>query len=216
MAFSLLHVAIRALLGALVRSRRGLDVKDIELLVLRHELEVLRRQVVRPQIGMADRALLAAAAAHLPRPQRSMLSVTLRTLLRWHHALVQRKWRQPRGRVGRPPLPPEIEELALRLARANPRWGHRESAESCASSASTSPRQASGCCSHVRVSSRRPGGQHHRLRLPHRRDRLAPPVLRALLHRARQPPRPARFTVVTSSAASSTSTTEPPREARRR
>jgi putative transposase len=125
MTFSFLYLAVRALLGALIRSRRGLDVKDVELLVLRHELNVLRRQVVRPKLGMADRALLAAAALHLPRPQRSVLLVTPRTLLRWHRAPVRRKWRQPPGPVGRPPLSPEIRELVLRLARENPRWGHR-------------------------------------------------------------------------------------------
>jgi putative transposase len=125
MAFSFLYLAVRVVLGALVRSRRGLDVKDIELLVLRHELAILRRQVGRPKLGMADRALLAAAAVHLPRPQRAVLLVTPRTLLRWHRALVRRKWRQPPGRVGRPPLSPEIRELVLRFARENPRWGHR-------------------------------------------------------------------------------------------
>jgi putative transposase len=62
MAFSFLYLALRALLGALVRSRRGLHVKDVELLVLRHELEILRRQVVRPELRTVDRALLAAAA----------------------------------------------------------------------------------------------------------------------------------------------------------
>lgn len=125
MVFSFLYLAVRALLGALVRSRRGLDVKDVELLVLRHELAVLRRQVARPKLGMADRALLAAAAVHLPRPQRGLLLVTPRTLLRWHRMLVRRKWRQPPGRVGRPPLSLELRELVLRLARENPRWGHR-------------------------------------------------------------------------------------------
>jgi transposase InsO family protein len=100
-------------------------VKDIELLVLRHELDVLRRQVARPKLGMADRALLAAAAVHLPRPSRAVLLVTPRRLLRWHRALVRRKWSQPPGRVGRPPLSAEIQELILRLARENPRWGHR-------------------------------------------------------------------------------------------
>src|SRR3954452_1618443 len=125
MPFSFLYLAVRALLGALVRSRRGLDVKDVELLVLRHELAILRRQIARPKLGMVDRALLAAAAVHLPRPQRSRLLVTPRTLLRWHQALVRRKWRQPAGRVGRPPLSPELRALVLRLARENPRWGHR-------------------------------------------------------------------------------------------
>jgi putative transposase len=125
MALSFLYLVVRAVLGALVRSRRGLDVKDIELLVLRHELAILRRQVGRPKLGMVDRAFLAAAAVHLPRPQRTVLLVTPRTLLRWHRALVRRKWRQPSGRVGRPPLSPEIRELVLRLARENPRWGHR-------------------------------------------------------------------------------------------
>jgi putative transposase len=104
---------------------RGLDVKDVELLVLRHELEVLRRQVARPQLRAADRALLAAAACHLPRPSRGARLVTPRTLLRWHRALVRRKWRQPPARRGRPPTSAEISDLVMRLARENPRWGHR-------------------------------------------------------------------------------------------
>jgi putative transposase len=104
MVFSFLYLAFRALLGALVRSRRGLDLKDVELLVLRHELEVLRRQAARPKLNAADRALLAAAAPHLPMSSRGVLLVTPRTLLRWHRALVRRKWRQPAARRGRPPL----------------------------------------------------------------------------------------------------------------
>jgi putative transposase len=124
-AFSFLYVAFRALLGALVRSRRGLGVKDIELLVLRHELEILRRQVARPHLRAADRALLAAAACHLPHPSRGARLVTPRTLLRWHRVLVRRKWRQPRGPRGRPPVSAEVRALVLRLARENPRWGHR-------------------------------------------------------------------------------------------
>jgi putative transposase len=125
MVFSFLYLAVRALLGLLVRSRRGPDVKDIELMVLRHELEVLRRQLERPKLRPADRALLAAAACYLPRASRRSLLVTPRTLLRWHRSLVRRKWRQPGARPGRPRLSPEIRELVLRLARENPRWGHR-------------------------------------------------------------------------------------------
>src|SRR4051794_8351022 len=125
MVFSFLYLAFRALLGALVRSRRGLDVKDIELLVLRHELEVLRRQVARPKLRAADRALLAAAAYDLPRSSRGARLVTARTLLRWHRALVRRKCRQPPGRQGRPPTPTDVQVRMLVLARQNPRWGHR-------------------------------------------------------------------------------------------
>jgi putative transposase len=125
MVLSFLYLALRALLGALVRSRRGLDVKDVELLVLRQELDVLRRHVVRPKLRAADRAVFAATAFHPPRPLRSARLVTPRTLLRWHRALVRRKWRQPPGQRGRPPVAAEVRALVLRLARENPRWGHR-------------------------------------------------------------------------------------------
>ncbi len=125
MAFSFLYLAVRALLGALLRSRRGLHVKDIELLVLRHEPGILRRQVVRPKLRVVDRALLAAAACHLPRSSRGARLVSTRTLLRWHQALARRKWRQAERPTGRPKLPADMRELVLRLARENPRWGHR-------------------------------------------------------------------------------------------
>jgi hypothetical protein len=125
MVLSFRYLVFRALLGALVRSRRGLDVKDIELIVLRHELEVLRRQVARPKLRPADRALLAAAAFQLPRPLCDAGLVTPRTLLRWHSTLVRRKWRQPSAPRGRPPLTAEVEDLVLRLARENPWWGYR-------------------------------------------------------------------------------------------
>ena len=78
MVLSFLYLAFQALPGALVRSRRGLHVKDIELLVLRHELALLRRQVSQPKLRPADRALLAGAACHLPRPARSANAWSLR------------------------------------------------------------------------------------------------------------------------------------------
>jgi hypothetical protein len=111
MAFSFLYLAFRALLGALVRSRRGPDAKDIELMVLRHELEVLRGQVARPKLRGVDRALLAAAAFHLPRLSRGTRLVTPRTLLRWHRALVRRKWRQPMVRRGRPAVAADVRAV---------------------------------------------------------------------------------------------------------
>ena len=85
----------------------------------------LRRQVALPQLHAADRALLAAAACHLPRPSRGARLVTPRTLLRWHRALVRRKRRQPPARRGRPPTSAEIRDIVMRLARENPRWGRR-------------------------------------------------------------------------------------------
>ena len=125
MVFSFIYLAVRALLGLLVRSRCGPDVKDVELMVLRHEFEVLRRQVGQPKLQRVDRALIAAAACYLPRSSRRSLLVTPRTLLRWHRSLVRWKWRQPGAGPGRPRLSPEIQELVLLLARENPRWGHR-------------------------------------------------------------------------------------------
>jgi transposase len=125
MAFSLLYLAVRAVLGLLVRSRRGPDVKDVELLVLRHEVAVLRRQVARPRFGRADRALIAAAACHLPRSSRLSLLVTPRTLLRWHEALVRWKWPRYTKRPGRRRLDAETRELVLRLAAENPGWGYQ-------------------------------------------------------------------------------------------
>ena len=94
MFFSFAYLTVRALLGLLARSRRGPDIKDIQLMILRHELDVLRRQVARPAIRPTERAFLAAAACHVPRSSRSLRLVTPRTLLRWHQALVRRKWRQ--------------------------------------------------------------------------------------------------------------------------
>ena len=104
---------------------RSEHAKDVEIAVLQHQLQVLRRQVKRPELQPADRALLALLSSALSRRRWSIFLVTPATILRWHRRLVTRKWTQPYRRGGRPPLADHLVALILRLARENPRWGYR-------------------------------------------------------------------------------------------
>jgi putative transposase len=109
----------------LVLLARGDAAKDLELMVLRHQLGVLRRQVPRPKLEPADRALLAAISRVLPRSRWSCFLVKPETLLGWHRRLVAGSWTYPHRGPGRPPLGQELQQLIVRLARENPRWGYQ-------------------------------------------------------------------------------------------
>jgi transposase len=123
---SFLYWSLRRLLELVVVRTRSEREKEIEILLLRHQLRVLERQVARPRLTQADRALLAAFSRVLPRQAwRRSAFVTPATLLRWHRELVARRWTYPHRRPGRPATAAEIRELVVRLARENPDWGYR-------------------------------------------------------------------------------------------
>jgi putative transposase len=123
-ALRLLYLIFRGTVGWLGLLTRSGASKEAEILVLRHQLAVLRRQVTRPRPSWADRALQAALSWRVPRSRWPRLFVTPETVLRWHRDLVRRRWSVPR-RGGRPPIRPTIRQLILRMAADNPGWGYR-------------------------------------------------------------------------------------------
>jgi transposase InsO family protein len=120
----LLYLIFIRLCGWLVLPGRSTASKDIELLVLRHEVTALRRTSPRPRLDWADRAVLGALIRLLPRSLRMHRLVTPGTVLRWHCRLVRRKWIYPH-RTGRPPVSAEIATLIERLATENNGWGYQ-------------------------------------------------------------------------------------------
>ena len=119
---SLCYVVLQRVLQLIGRRFRSTASKELEIVVLRHELAVLRRQVRRPAFRSADRLFLAAASRLLPRGWSSFL-VRPATLLRWHRRLVANHWTCTR-RAGRPPISRDVRAVIVRLARENPRWGY--------------------------------------------------------------------------------------------
>ena len=105
-----------------VRSGRS---KDLEIIVLRHQLTVLHRQSNRPAVADEDRALLGAIAAVLSRRQRAGWLVTPETLLRWYRRRIARHWTQPCRAPGRPCTSVDLRRLIIEMAASNPTWGYR-------------------------------------------------------------------------------------------
>jgi hypothetical protein len=123
--WSFLYLALRRSLELVMLCFRSAEAKEVEILVLRHELAVLRRQHPRPRLQPKDRALLAALSRLLRRARWSVFLVQPETLLTWHRRLVRRRWTYSTASSGRPPVPDSVQQLIIRLAYENPRWGYQ-------------------------------------------------------------------------------------------
>jgi putative transposase len=122
--WSFVYLALRRSLELVLLCFRSAEANEIEILVLRHELAVLRRQHPRPRMQPKDRALLAVLSRLLPRARWSVFLVQPETLLRWHRRMVARRWTYPSKSKGRP-ISEQVQQLVVRLARENPRWGYQ-------------------------------------------------------------------------------------------
>ncbi len=200
MSFRVIYFLLRRLLATLALRFWDDDAKDVELLILRHEIAVLRRQVPHVRYQPADRLWLAALSRLLSRRRWvEVFAVTPATLLRWHHRLVSKRYTScwaTRG-PGRPPTHAALWKLILRMAAENPTWGHRRIQGELATlgypiahstvweilnkaGIDPAPRRARTQLARI---PHRPSRAVNRLRLSARRYRAATPDLRADLHR---------------------------------
>ena len=125
MALRLIYQMFAKLLGWLVLRAQSDTSKEIEILVLRHQLAVLQRRTARPRIDWTDRAVVAALARLLAARRRLGLLVNPSTILRWHRRLIAHRWTTQPTRPGRPAIPVGVRALVVRLATENPTWGYR-------------------------------------------------------------------------------------------
>jgi putative transposase len=120
----LLYLILLRVLNLLLLLGRSSASKDVEILVLRHEVAVLRRVNPKPRLDWADRAVFAALVRRLPQMLRRHRLVTPGTILRWHRRLIAKKWTYPH-RLGRPPVQDAVASLIERMARENRSWGYQ-------------------------------------------------------------------------------------------
>ena len=125
MVLRLGYLALSRVLSWLALLPRSDATKDVEILLLRHEVAMLRRGNPRPKVSWVDRAVLSALSRLLPVDLRRIRLVSPRTLLRWHAQLLAGCWTYPRRQPGRPPVAQPIRSLVLRMARENPTRGYR-------------------------------------------------------------------------------------------
>ena len=201
MLSKLAYLTLCRSMQALVLLARGNAAKDLEILVLRHQLAVLRRQIPRPKLEPADRALLAAVSRVLPRSLWSCFLVKPETLLGWHRRLIAGAWTSPHRQTGRPPLDQDVQQLIVRLAGENPRWGyqrikgelpaprraglgHRDPRHTPPPSA----RPGAAASGHLVAGVPAPASRRDRgMRLLHHGNGVAATAVRAVLHRTRHP-----------------------------
>ena len=187
MLLSAWYLVLQRVLQLVVLRLRSREFKELEIVVLRHEMAILCRRTCRPSLMTADRVFLAATSRLLPRPQWNAFLVKPATLLDWHRRLVARRWTY-RRRPGRRPMSREVRELILRIARENPRWGYRRVGDHRPERTPQGTAGSSGWTAGSLVASVPSGASEkpYRCRFLYCRHDLAPAVVRLVLHRSRQ------------------------------